>query len=167
MLENSLVNLVPFDPAYIIIGLAGVCLLLFILAIVSLVKIGNLNKKYNKFMEGSDASSLEEMIQSKVSDIETLKKNHSDMKETMNTLKNVVDGCYQKIGVEKYDSSTGMGGKISFAYALLDNKNSGVILNSIHTREGSYLYLKEIKDGKCEVLLGKEEQIALNQALNM
>lgn len=167
MMENSLINLVPFDPAYIIFGLAGLCLLLLILSIVSLAKIGKLNKKYNKFMEGADASSLEEMIQSRVSDIESLKKNHNDMEETIRTLLNVVDGCYQRIGVEKYDSSTGMGGKISFAYALLDKKNSGVILNSIHTREGSYLYLKEIKDGKCEVLLGKEEQIALNQALNM
>ena len=48
---------------------------------------------------------------------------------------------------------------------LLDNNNSGFVLDAVHSREGCYLYLKEVEEGATEVLLGSEEQEALEQAL--
>ena len=48
---------------------------------------------------------------------------------------------------------------------MLDNKNSGFILDVVHSREGCYIYLKEVEEGATEVLLGGEEQEALEQAL--
>ena len=58
-----------------------------------------------------------------------------------------------------------MGGNLSFVIAMLDNKNSGFILDVVHSREGCYIYLKEVEEGATEVLLGGEEQEALEQAL--
>ena len=58
-----------------------------------------------------------------------------------------------------------MGGNLSFALALLDYTNTGFVLNSVHSREGCYLYLKDVERGETEVLLGAEEQEALEQAL--
>ena len=55
---------------------------------------------------------------------------------------------------------------MSFALALLDEKNNGFILNVVHTREGSYTYIKEIIDGNSVLALGDEEERALNGALN-
>ena len=49
--------------------------------------------------------------------------------------------------------------------AMLDDNNSGFILDAVHSREGCYLYLKEVEEGATEVLLGGEEQEALEQAL--
>ena len=39
------------------------------------------------------------------------------------------------------------------------------LLDVVHSREGSYIYLKEVEEGATEVLLGGEEQEALEQAL--
>ena len=58
-----------------------------------------------------------------------------------------------------------MGGNLSFAIALLDYTNSGFVLNSVHSREGCYMYLKRVDRGQTEVLLGSEEREALEQAL--
>ena len=44
---------------------------------------------------------------------------------------------------------------------MLDNNNSGFVLDVVHSREGCYIYLKEVEEGATEVLLGGEEQEAL------
>ena len=49
-----------------------------------------------------------------------------------------------KYGVEKYDAFDDVGGKLSFALALLDKDNTGLILNAVHSRDNCFLYLKEI-----------------------
>ena len=46
-----------------------------------------------------------------------------------------------------------------------DDNNTGFVLNSVHSREGCYLYLKDVVEGKTEVLLGSEEKEALERAL--
>ena len=51
-MENSILNLFPIDPAYIIIGLLVMVVVLLILVIVALTKIGKLNRKYDYFYAG-------------------------------------------------------------------------------------------------------------------
>ena len=40
------------------------------------------------------------------------------------------------------------------------------VLNAMSNRYGSYMYAKEIKDGRSEVALSKEEQIVLEDCMN-
>jgi hypothetical protein len=147
--------------------MGAIITVLFIMMIVCLIKLGGLKKKYRKFMEGSNAESLEELIQTEVAEIKKLQEKDVSIEDDLKKMNQVISGCYQKTGIVKYDALTGMGGQVSFALALLDLKNDGIVINSIHTREGSYLYMKEIHDGKCEILLGKEEQRALEKAMNL
>ena len=72
----------------------------------------------------------------------------------------------RKYGVEKYDAFDDVGGKLSFALALLDQDNSGVILNAVHSRDNCFLYLKEIVKGESYVMLSQEELEALRKAVN-
>ena len=39
-------------------------------------------------------------------------------------------------------------------------------MNAMSNRYGSYMYAKEIKDGRSEVALSKEEQIVLEDCMN-
>ena len=73
---------------------------------------------------------------------------------------------FSKYGVEKYDAFDDVGGKLSFALALLDQDNSGVILNAVHSRDNCFLYLKEIVKGESYVMLSQEELEALRKAVN-
>ena len=83
----------------------------------------------------------------------------------MDSIEKQLKAGYQKTGIVKYNAFKGMGGNLSFVIALLDDNNSGFILNSVHSREGCYLYMKDVVEGKTEVLLGSEEKEALEQAL--
>ena len=58
-----------------------------------------------------------------------------------------------------------MGGKVSFALALLDYTNTGIILNCMHSASGCFLYIKEVEAGTTDVQLGAEEKGALERAL--
>ena len=54
----------------------------------------------------------------------------------------------------------------SFALAMLDKDNSGLILNAVHSRDNCFLYLKEIVKGESYVMLSQEEVEALRKAVN-
>ncbi|MCR5753823.1 MAG: DUF4446 family protein, partial [Acetatifactor sp.] len=69
------------------------------------------------------------------------------------------------LGIVKYDAFQQMGGQLSFSLALLDENDNGFIINSVHSTEGCYSYTKEIRHGKSEISLGKEEEQALSIAM--
>ena len=116
-------------------------------------------------MRGSDAESLEDIIADQIEEIKELRSQDRFNKDTMKTLTRNVKSSYQKFGMVKYNAFKGMGGNLSFAFALLDMNNTGFILNSVHSREGCYLYIKMVEKGETEIVLGSEEKEALEQAL--
>jgi hypothetical protein len=70
----------------------------------------------------------------------------------------------QKIGLVHFNPFRDTGGKQSFVLALLDNHNSGLLLTSIHGREGTRVYIKSIEYGGSQLALSQEEKQALEQA---
>ena len=70
-----------------------------------------------------------------------------------------------KIHIMKYDAFKEVGGNMSFVLVLLDMKNNGIIINSIRSTDGNYIYLKEVEKGECPTPLCKEENIALEEAV--
>jgi len=151
---------------YIILGLCGFSLLLLILLIVALSKISKLNKKYTRFMEGEDGKTLEKQFQTKFSEVDSLKVENKKIINRIEKMSENLTITYQKMGIVKYDAFKEMGGKLSFAIALLNDKNDGFIINSMHSsREGCYTYVKEIIKGESFVVLAEEEKLALDEAI--
>ena len=164
-MENSILNQIPFDPAYLIAGLAVMVLILLILMIVTMGRLGRLARKYDYFMRGKDAETMEDIILDQIDEIKSLRAEDRAAKDSLRILNRNIRASFQKFGMVKYNAFKGLGGNLSFAFALLDFTNSGFILNCVHSREGCYLYMKEVDRGQTEVVLGNEEQEALEQAL--
>lgn len=152
----------------VVVAAAGVLVIfiLFIMNIVSLVKINKMKKKYNSFMEGSDGTTLEETIISRFRQVDDLKVKQELQEKDISALKANILKTYQKFGLVKYDAFNEMGGQLSFSLAMLDKNNNGFLLNTVHNREGSYTYVKEIFDGKSDINLSEEEERALDKAIN-
>ena len=55
---------------------------------------------------------------------------------------------------------------LSFAIALLDEANNGIVLNGIYSREMSNIYAKPIQNGKSSYIMTQEEQDAVFKAMN-
>ena len=153
-----------FDSDYIIIGLAAFCLVMFILILVNMSKTKKLKKKYEAFMVGKNAKSLEDTLITRLDQVDKLMDanaaNEKDIKKLFQTMK----FTFQKVGLVKYDAFHEMGGKLSFSLALLNESDDGFVMNAVHSREGCYTYIKEIIDGNSIITLAEEEQEALNMA---
>lgn len=161
-------GLVSFEINYLVIAVVAICfisLIAFICSIVSIAKTSKIRKKYESFMQGKDGASLEELVKEKFEEIENLKRLNAKNVKNIKFLLDKIHYSYQKAGIVKYDAFHEMGGKLSFALTLLDNKNNGFIVNSMHSREGCYTYIKEIVNGSSFIELGDEEQQSLDQAL--
>ena len=154
------------DPGIPIIILLILVIALMVMLIFLFIRYNQLNVSYQMFMKGRRAESLEEEIGALFDDISTLKasseKNKKDIKKMIENLRE----CYQRVGIVKYDAFKEMGGKLSFSVALLNDNETGFIINSIHSSEGCYVYTKEIVNGECAISLGDEEKKALTLALS-
>lgn len=155
----------PFDPVILIIGFSVLNLVLLAAVIVCIIKMNKLYRRYDVFMRGKDAETLEDTIMEILDQLKEMNTKDRASKDMMKVLSKQVKDSFQKFGFVKYNAFKGMGGNLSFVIAMLNDNNTGFILDVVHSREGCYLYLKEVEEGATEVLLGSEEQEALEQAL--
>lgn len=160
------IGLDKIDPAYFIIGLLVICLGLLIYICLVNKKIKVINEKYEKFMSGKDAKSLEDVVNKRFEQVDTLINEDKNNKKQIEDIKENLLVAVQKVGIVKYDAFNEMGGKLSFALAMLDKENTGFVINSMHSREGCYTYIKEIIKGESYIQLGEEEKEAVDKAVN-
>ena len=155
---------IGFDSDYIIIGLAAIVIILFILYIVNIVQISKLKKRYNIFMSGTTAKSLEDTLLKRLDQVDDLIAANSSNEKSINKLFDNMKCTFQKIGLVKYDAFQEMGGKLSFSLAMLNEEDDGFVINAVHSREGCYTYIKEIVGGNSIIVLADEELEALDMA---
>lgn len=152
-----------------VIGILGITVLLVILIILMIVHVAQmhgLKKRYNMFMSGEDAKSLEEVVHNRLEKMDSVITTCEQNEKHIESIFKDMQFTFQKVGLVKYDAFNEMGGKLSFSLALLNQKNNGFIINAMHSREGCYTYIKEIVDGNSVIVLSEEEQEALDMALN-
>ena len=129
----TMIGLGGIDIGYILVGIVTVLLIVLILLIVLLVKYSNIKKRYDKFMKGKNASSLEDDMHGVFEDMKLLKTNTDRNKKDIRILYKNMEKTFQKLGIVKYDAFNQMGGQLSFSLALLDENNDGFIINSVHS----------------------------------
>ena len=154
------------DSGSIIIILLILTVYLLIRNVNSNMRLSRLERRYKVFMKGSDAQSLEKVFVRKFAQIDRLYEAKDQHDHELLFIKKNLDKMFSKYGVEKYDAFDDVGGKLSFALALLDKDNTGLILNAVHSRDNCFLYLKEIVKGESYVMLSQEEVEALRKAVN-
>lgn len=71
----------------------------------------------------------------------------------------------QKVASVRFNPYSDTGSNQSFALALLDANDSGVILLSLHGRDGTRMYVKPVTNGKSRYDLSGEERQALEEAM--
>lgn len=162
----KLFDTIGIDGSYVVLGFAGFSLILLILIIILFAKNSKMRKKYEIFMQGEEAASLEKIFSEKFGEVDGLIQRTDNLEKRIQAIDETLLGTYQKLGIVKYDAFE-MGGKLSFVLALLNEKNDGFIINSMHsTREGCYTYVKEIIKGESFLILATEEKEALDMAIN-
>lgn len=159
------IGLGNLDIAYIFIFMLVCIIALAVLVICQMNQNKKLRKRYEKFLQGKNAKSLEDQITELCEIHDILKKNSDVHTKQIKDLYRRHKTTFQKSAIVKYDAFKEMGGKLSFCLAMLDEENDGFILNSVHSTDGCYSYTKRITKGESDVPLAGEEQHALEKAM--
>ena len=130
------------------------------------MKYSRLRVSYQSFMRGKDGKSLEESILDRLEELDELSEATMKNRAEIRKMNEKLLSNFQKVGILKYDAFHEMGGKLSFVLTLLDGNNSGYIINSVHSREGCYNYIKEIVNGESYIELSEEEMESLQKAID-
>ena len=148
------------------IGIIVVNIILIIMVIISSLRIRRINENTREFMKklgnGKDIRKDLEQYMDRVINLEAgISETNSYCKKIDNQLK----GCIQKVGVVRYNAYRDSGSNLSFAVALLDENNDGVVFNGIYSREMSNIYAKPINNGSSSYKMTEEESEAVLRAI--
>ena len=151
---------------------AGVIILILIVLVIALLgvmfnlnlRMNRLQKRYRLFMKGADGQSVEKAVAGRLIELGKLQHGQEQTHRDIDTLQHQYDRMLCKYGIVKYDAFEDVGGKMSFALAMLDQDNTGFVLNAIHSRDNCFLYLKDVVKGTSYIMLSDEEIEALRRA---
>ncbi|NTV41155.1 MAG: DUF4446 family protein, partial [Candidatus Moranbacteria bacterium] len=90
---------------------------------------------------------------------------HLNEKPISNRIHSLALKSIHKVGIVRFNPFKDIGGDQSFALALLDGKDCGIVISSLHTREGTRIYSKPVIKGISEkYTLTEEEKNAIKEA---
>ena len=151
---------------YFIYGIIIFNFMLLILLIYNIIKTNKIGKKYKEFMRKiGNGKDLEEDLENYIHRVERVEKQNGEIVQTCNEMSKSLEKCIQKVGVVRYNAFENTGSDLSFALALLDNKDNGIVLNGIFSRESSNLYAKPVISGKSSYSISEEEEKAIEKAI--
>lgn len=157
-------NFLETDTFLIVISV--VLCVLVIAFIVLLAKLFSINKKYKTFINKlGNGNNIEEDLENYMYRVERVEKQNAEIRELINSIDTNMANCIQKIGIVRYNAFKDTGSDLSFALAMLDEKNNGVVLNGIYSREMSNIYAKPVENGKSTYTISEEEQQAIQKAM--
>ncbi len=169
-MESSLLNrlgLGKADPGLLILILAILTVILLIACVVLFAEHNRLKKRFERFSGGRNAGNLEQEIGSVFQENRELREQTEKNRKDIRILYRNMESAVSRVGLVKYDAFAQMGGKLSFALCMLDEKNNGFIINSVRSQEGCYTYSKDVRGGMCDLTLGAEEDQALKEAMKI
>lgn len=148
---------------FIVMGLMILVVILLILFLVNKSKMNKVIKKYERFMTKEDVD-LEELLIHYAKKVNKVKENQDIMISDVHAMQKQLRLCTQKVGVVRYNAIENVGADLSFAIALLDSNDTGVVINGIYSRSGSYTYAKPVIAGESSYTLSDEEKEAIKKA---
>ena len=151
---------------YITAGLGVLVIIMYGIIINLAMNLNYLKKRYRKMMTGVDGANLERMLIGHIDEVKSVVAKNQELEAENKRLDAWLQTAITRIGVVRFRAFEDMGSDLSYAVALLDSHNNGVILSSIFGREDSRSYVKPIKDGQSTYTLTEEEQQALHEAMS-
>jgi hypothetical protein len=127
-------------------------------------KVSTLSAAYRSFMQGRNGASLESVLMSLNQGMARIESLIEADRQRLREAEAVLDTAVRGVGVVRFNAFQDTGSDLSFAVALLDANESGLVISSIYGRDESRTYAKPVKAGKSPYQLSGEEQEAIRRA---
>ena len=161
---DNFIQFIKTDEFLIITFVINIILLIGF--IVNIIKFSKLDNKYKNFMKKiGDWKNIEEDLETFMHVVRNVEKRNEEISNYIKEIEGNLKTCIKKVGMVRYSAFQDTGSDLSFSLALLDEYNTGVVLNGIYSREMSNIYAKPIKEGKSSYTLSEEEKEAIRKAI--
>jgi Protein of unknown function (DUF4446) len=147
---------------------AGVAAIALVWVIVIAVKLRRVRSAQRTILGGTEtdlaahAASLQEAFVQLRDWVEEVARG---LEERVGGAERRMDGCIAHTSVVRYDAMNELSGQQSSTVALLDERQTGVVISSILHRDQARLYVKQVREGNPEYELSPEEQQAVEEAI--
>ncbi len=107
---------------------------------------------------------LRAMLEREIGRLDDLVRQVEDARDRLPTVERQAMAAVQHVGIVRFNPFEDTGGQQSFVLAMLDASGTGFVVSSLHSRQATRLYLKQLTNGRSEAQLSEEETEALRQA---
>lgn len=151
------------EVLYIILGVAFVAIYGWLVFLT--VKYRGITKKAEIIFKSEDPKKLSKMIEDYFEGIEQVNRNHKKLESVLKKTKGLAETGLSKVVLLRYNPFGDVGSNQSFSLCLLNKKNDGFVISSIHSREGTRVYSKPVKSGESTYNLSEEEEKSIKLAI--
>lgn len=150
----------------IAIGAVLIALIAIMMTCILFFQMKKFKKAYISLQTFVSGKKLEDMLQANLKELIELHQQvtiqGARLQQAESKLRNGID----RGELVRFNSFQNMGSDLSFAFALLNQEGTGVVLTNIHSIEECRIYAKAIEKGQSSVKLTQEEKLAIEKACN-
>jgi hypothetical protein len=147
----------------IVESFVGVIVIAWLIALT--LVITKMRARYKRLASRTKTGSIDDVLDELITKDRSFEKSLGELLQKTKVLEEAIQNHYQKLGFVRFNPFDRVGGDQSFVIALLDTKNTGVVLNFLYTRDGIRVYAKRVTAGKsAEYELSAEETEAIQNA---
>ena len=158
MANTDIMNFIINNLSYMV-GILGILVIVMYLLLIHLFyNLNYMKKRYKKMMTGVDGANLERMMIGCIDSTKAVADENAKLWEENKAIKELLSKALTKVAIVRFSD-------LSYAVAMLDSHNNGVVLSSIFAREDSRSYAKPIVNGTSTYPMTSEEEDALRQAM--
>ncbi|OGG00745.1 hypothetical protein A3D78_01910 [Candidatus Gottesmanbacteria bacterium RIFCSPHIGHO2_02_FULL_39_14] len=125
--------------------LISIIVVYLIIQTVYLVKI---KRHYHRLVDSSGKENLTEILDAILNRLTENKSHFEDIDIKIANLAKLSRSHIRKVGILRFNPFADTGGDQSFILSLLDETDSGVVLTSLHNRNNTRWYAKNVINGK-------------------
>jgi hypothetical protein len=144
----------------IVLALLGLSAAVFVLG----RRLSRATAAYRSILDESTGTSLGDALNAQAGRVESVQQRLAELDGRYAQLESRSRGSLQHIGLVRFNPFEDTGSDQSFAIALLDDERSGIVVSSLHGRDGTRIFAKPIHAGQASYSLSAEEQKALGIA---
>lgn len=148
--------------AAIALVLAGVGLV--IMFVMQSLQVSKLRRRIEQLTGGAEGGDLEAVLSEHLETVHQVGRDLDELTARMAVVESAARHFFSREGLVRFNPFPDTGGNQSFALALLDESEDGVIISSLHSRTGTRIYAKAVMNGKADTSLSTEEQQAIDEA---
>ena len=153
------------DNLAVVVGVVALILIGLTVALIILNRrLSKATTAYRALLHETTGASLGEALDAQAARVEAVHLKLAEVDGRYAQLETRSRGSLQHVGLVRFNPFEDTGSDQSFAIALLDDERSGIVISSLHGRDGTRIFAKPIQAGLATHALSDEEQKALRMA---